>query len=64
MEPRPVRIAIRAGALVTMLFLYLPLLVIALNAFSSSKIPSWPVSNYSTHWFRLAWAIASPAMRS
>ncbi len=55
MEPRSVRIAIRAGALVTMLFLYLPLLVIALNAFSSSKIPSWPVSNYSTHWFRLAW---------
>jgi putative spermidine/putrescine transport system permease protein len=55
MEPRPVRIAIRAGALVAMLFLYLPLVVIALNAFNASKIPSWPVASYSTHWFRLAW---------
>jgi putative spermidine/putrescine transport system permease protein len=55
MEPRSVRIAIRTGALVAMLFLYLPLLVIALNAFGASKIPTWPVSNFSTHWFRLAW---------
>ena len=55
MEPRPVRIAIRTGAVVTMLFLYLPLAVIALNAFGASKIPTWPVSNFSTHWFRLAW---------
>ena len=29
--------------------------VIALNAFSASKIPGWPITNYSTHWFRLAW---------
>jgi len=55
MEPRPVRIAIRVAALVAMLFLYLPLIVIALNAFGSSKIPTWPVTSFTTHWFRLAW---------
>ena len=55
MEPRSVRIAIRSGALVAMLFLYLPLLVIAMNAFGASKIPTWPVSDFTTHWFRLAW---------
>jgi putative spermidine/putrescine transport system permease protein len=38
-----------------MLFLYLPLVVIVLYAFSASKIPGWPITNYSTHWFRLAW---------
>jgi putative spermidine/putrescine transport system permease protein len=55
MEPRPVRIAVRIAALVVMLFLYLPLTVIALNAFGSSKIPTWPVTSFTTHWFRLAW---------
>src|SRR5690242_7599440 len=38
-----------------MLFLYLPLLVIVLQAFSASKIPGWPIGNLTTHWFRLAW---------
>jgi len=55
MEPRPVRIAIRVASLGVMLFLYLPLAVIALNAFNPSKIPGWPVTSFTTHWFRLAW---------
>src|SRR5437763_1760844 len=38
-----------------MLFLYLPLLVIVLQAFGSSPIPGWPIAHYSTRWFRLAW---------
>jgi putative spermidine/putrescine transport system permease protein len=54
-EPRPVRIALRVAALLVMLFLYLPLLVIVLSAFNASRIPGWPVANYSTHWFHLAW---------
>ena len=55
MEPLPVRIALRVATVVVMLFLYLPLAVIVLYAFSASKIPGWPITNYSTHWFRLAW---------
>jgi putative spermidine/putrescine transport system permease protein len=55
MEPRGVRIAIGAAAGLVMLFLYLPLLVIVLNAFGSSTIASWPVENYTLHWFRLAY---------
>jgi len=54
-EPLPVRIALRVATVVVMLFLYLPLAVIVLYAFSASKIPGWPITNYSTHWFRLAW---------
>ena len=55
MEPLPVRIALRVATVLVMLFLYLPLAVIVLYAFSASKIPCWPITNYSTHWFRLAW---------
>ena len=55
MEPLPVRIALRVATVLVMLFLYLPLAVIVLYAFSASKIPGWPITNYSTHWFRLAW---------
>jgi putative spermidine/putrescine transport system permease protein len=55
MEPRPVRIALRISAAAVMLFLYLPLAVIVLYAFSSSRIPGWPITHYSTYWFRLAY---------
>jgi putative spermidine/putrescine transport system permease protein len=55
MEPRSVKIAIAVAAGLVMLFLYLPLIVIVLNAFGSSTIPSWPVTNYTLHWFRLAY---------
>jgi putative spermidine/putrescine transport system permease protein len=55
MEPRAVKIAITAAAGLVMLFLYLPLAVIVLSAFSSATIPGWPIENYTTHWFHLAW---------
>jgi putative spermidine/putrescine transport system permease protein len=55
MEPRAVRIAIRAAAGVVMLFLYLPLVVIVLSAFNASQIPGWPAAHYTLHWFRLAY---------
>ena len=55
MEPRAVRVGLRAASTVVMLFLYLPLAVIVLQAFSASKIPGWPIGDYSTRWFRLAW---------
>ena len=55
MEPRGVRIALRLASAGVMLFLYLPLVVIVLFAFSASKIPTWPITQYSTYWFRLAW---------
>ena len=55
MEPRAVRIGLRAASTFVMLFLYLPLLVIVMQSFSASPIPGWPIGHYSTRWFRLAW---------
>ena len=36
-------------------FLWIPLVIIALYAFNASPIQSWPISDYSTHWFHVAW---------
>src|SRR6266571_603659 len=55
MEPRSIRIGLRVASALVMLFLYLPLVVIVLFAFSASRIPGWPIENYTTHWFGLAW---------
>jgi putative spermidine/putrescine transport system permease protein len=55
MEPRAVRIGIGVAAALVMAFLYLPLVVIVVNAFGSSRIPGWPVTHYTLHWFRLAY---------
>jgi putative spermidine/putrescine transport system permease protein len=36
-------------------FLFLPLLVVAIYAFNQSQIQSWPISNWTLHWFSVAW---------
>jgi putative spermidine/putrescine transport system permease protein len=54
-EPRGVRIGLGAFSALVMAFIYLPLLVIVMASFNASKIASWPIEHYSTHWYRLAW---------
>ena len=54
METRSIKILLGVVAVIVMLFLYLPLLVIFLDALNPSKITSWPVQNYSTKWFSVA----------
>ena len=38
-----------------MAFLWIPLVIIALYAFNSSNIQSWPIPGWTLHWFRVAW---------
>ena len=45
------RVALRAAVGVTLTFIYLPLVVIAIYAFNSSNILSWPPPGLTTHWF-------------
>jgi putative spermidine/putrescine transport system permease protein len=54
-EPRGVRIGLGAFSALVMGFIYLPLVVIVMASFNASKIASWPIERYSTHWYRLAW---------
>jgi putative spermidine/putrescine transport system permease protein len=55
MEPRGVRLGLGIFSALVMAFIYLPLVVIVMASFNASKIASWPIEHYSTHWYRLAW---------
>jgi putative spermidine/putrescine transport system permease protein len=54
MEGRATRISLRIFAGLVMAFLYIPLAVIVMASFNASKIPTWPIKDYSTHWWSLA----------
>ena len=54
-ESRLTRFLLRGGALVTLAFIYAPLLVIALYAFNQNVTQAWPIENYSTKWFSVAY---------
>jgi putative spermidine/putrescine transport system permease protein len=45
------RIALRLATVLTLGFIYLPLLVIALYAFNDSRTQAWPISGLTLKWF-------------
>ena len=48
------RTALRAATVVTLAFIYLPLVVIALYAFNSSRTQAWPIHDFTFNWFDIA----------
>jgi putative spermidine/putrescine transport system permease protein len=48
------RIGIRLATLGVLGFLYLPIAVIALYAFNESRAQTWPIENFTTDWFGVA----------
>jgi putative spermidine/putrescine transport system permease protein len=55
MERLRTRILLSAWTVLVVLFLWIPLVIIALYAFNRSNIQSWPISGWSFHWFHVAW---------
>ncbi len=53
-ESRLTRTVLRVGAGATLAFLYLPIVLIALYAFNRNVTQGWPIENYSTRWFSVA----------
>ena len=53
-ESRPTRILLRLGTGLTLAFVYGPLVVIALYAFNRNVTQKWPIENFSTRWFSVA----------
>jgi putative spermidine/putrescine transport system permease protein len=45
---------LRAGTAITLLFLYVPLLVIALYAFNATRVQKWPPAGLTFDWFTKA----------
>src|SRR5438477_2670303 len=55
MERRSTRIALGVWTALVILFLWIPLALIAVYAFNKSNVQSWPIPSFTTHWFRAAW---------
>jgi len=53
-EPRITRVLLRLGSAFTLGFLYLPLVIIGLYAFNGQVVQRWPIEEWSTRWFRVA----------
>jgi putative spermidine/putrescine transport system permease protein len=54
-ETRATRLALATWTLLVVLFLWIPLVIIAVYAFNSSNIQSWPIPGWTLHWFRVAY---------
>ncbi|HEY8792430.1 MAG TPA: ABC transporter permease [Gaiellaceae bacterium] len=55
MEGRTARGALLGWSLLVVLFLWIPLVIIAVYAFNASNIQVWPIPGWTFHWFRVAW---------
>ena len=60
-ETRLTRLFLRLGAGVTLAFIYLPLILVAVYAFNESITQRWPIDDFSTKWFGVAYH--DPAVR-
>jgi putative spermidine/putrescine transport system permease protein len=55
METRTTKAGLWVSASLIFLFLWIPLAIMALYAFNSSNIQSWPIPGFTTKWFHEAW---------
>jgi putative spermidine/putrescine transport system permease protein len=62
MVSRGARIGLALWTVLVVVFLWVPLVIIGLYAFNASPIQSWPITDWSTHWFSVAWH--DPFLRS
>jgi putative spermidine/putrescine transport system permease protein len=49
------RALLRLATAGTLAFIYAPLVVIGLYAFNANVTQGWPIEDFSTKWFRIAW---------
>ena len=50
-EPRYVRILLRIATILVLSFIYLPIVVLVIYAFNSSRIQAWPPHGFTLQWF-------------
>jgi putative spermidine/putrescine transport system permease protein len=55
------RWALRIGTAITLAFIYVPLMVIAVYAFNESRSQSWPIEGFTLEWFDRA--LNNPGVR-
>lgn len=62
MEGRATRTVLVAWVCGVLLFLFMPIVTIIIFAFDRSNVQSWPIRQFTTHWFSVAWD--DPTVRS
>ncbi len=62
MEGRATRTVLVAWVGGVLLFLFMPIVTIIIFAFDRSNVQSWPIREFTTHWFSVAWD--DPTVRS
>ncbi len=62
MEGRATRAVLVAWVGGVLLFLFTPIATIIIFAFDRSNVQSWPITEFTTHWFSVAWD--DPTVRS
>jgi putative spermidine/putrescine transport system permease protein len=62
MRGRTTGVVLRVWVALVLLFLFVPIAIVALYAFNSSNVQSWPIKGLSTRWFSVAWH--DPQVRS
>jgi putative spermidine/putrescine transport system permease protein len=61
MESKTARFFIKAGSVIAMLFLYVPLALVVIYSFNASIGQKWPIEEFTTKYWTLAWK--SPEVR-
>jgi putative spermidine/putrescine transport system permease protein len=55
MESRLAKLLVRFGSLITLAFLYVPLIIVIIYAFNNSIGQRWPIQDFTAKWFGVAW---------
>jgi putative spermidine/putrescine transport system permease protein len=53
--PGGLRVSLSVITAVVLVIIYVPLLLVMLNSFNTSRTFAWPPAGYTTHWWSLAW---------
>ena len=66
MEGRATRVLLRVASGLVLGFLYLPLFLVVIYAFSKTRGSTWPPDLFTTKWFGVAWdnPDLKPALRN
>lgn len=54
------RVSLRTWMVLTLLFLYLPLAIVAIMSFNSANSLNWPPESLTLHWWRDTWNSTGP----
>jgi putative spermidine/putrescine transport system permease protein len=52
---RGARISLAVWSALVIAFLWIPIVLIALYAFNGSTLQGWPITDWTLHWFSVAW---------